>query len=122
MVVRSLQMEAPDEFARIIARADPALDAGLASEVERLLRTGGAPFVRFDQTLMPKMIDRFGVTTEQLETLSHNELKVMQKSCNSCAETARCWNALRSGHNAEQCREFCPNSAAFEELLSSHSY
>lgn len=120
-VARSLQMEAPEEFAKIIAEADPALDEGLAGEVENLLRTGGAPFVPLNKTLMPRMIDRFGLTSEHLEEIGYEKLKSMQKRCNSCANAARCWSAIRAGASAEQCREFCPNSADFDEAMRSRS-
>ena len=106
MAVKSLQMEAPDALEQIVAQADPALDSSVAAEIERLLRTGGAPFVRFEKTLMPQMQARFGVTEEQMGALEARELTAMKKRCNSCSEAARCWQALRGGESAEQCRKF----------------
>lgn len=116
MAVKSLQMEAPDALEQIVAQADPALDSSVAAEIERLLRTGGAPFVRFEKTLMPQMQARFGVTEEQMGALEARELSAMKKRCNSCSEAARCWQALRGGESAEQCREFCPNAGLFRKF------
>ena len=116
MAVKSLQLEAPDALEHIIAQADPALDSSVAAEIERLLKTGGAPFVRFDKTLMPQMQARLGVTEEQMGALEARELSAMKKRCNSCSEAARCWQALRGGESAEQCREFCPNADTFDRL------
>lgn len=109
-----LQLEAPDTLAQIIEDMSPELDAAMVDDIERLLGTGGAPFVRFEKTLMPLMAKRFGVELEQLKSLGKTSLKAANQRCNSCSEGARCWKALRTDESSEECREFCPNSEVFE--------
>ncbi|HLV77329.1 MAG TPA: DUF6455 family protein [Marinobacter sp.] len=114
--VRAMHMEAPASLAEIMADASPALEPVVAAEIESLLRTGGAPFVRLSKTLMPRMRANFGVTEAQLGALAAGHLAAVEDRCNSCREAARCWTALRARETAEQCRTFCPNAEVFEEL------
>lgn len=117
MAVQSMGLEASESLEHVIANPSADLDSGFAAEVERLLATGGAPFIRFDQTLMPLMQARFGVGKEQLATLNAVELKQLRKTCNSCSVVAQCWRAQRIGESAEACGEFCPNAGIFERLV-----
>lgn len=118
MTLQSMRLEASESLEQIIADPGAELDSDFAAEIERLLATGGAPFVRFDQTLMPLMQARFGVSKEQLATLNAAELKQLGKTCNNCSVVGQCWRALRSGESAEVCGEFCPNAGTFERLVS----
>jgi hypothetical protein len=117
MAVHSMALEAPQALAHVIANPSADLDSGFAAEIERLLATGGAPYMRFDQTLLPLMQARFGVGKEQLATMNAAELKQLGKTCNNCKVTAQCWRALRNGESAEACSEFCPNAETFERLV-----
>jgi len=115
--VRAMQLHAPTSLADIIAEASPMLEPVVAAEIERLLRTGGAPFVSFANTLMPRMRASFGVTEAQLATLAPDSLAAAEKRCNACSQAARCWTALRARASSGDCRAFCPNAPVFDELV-----
>ncbi len=114
--VQAMRLEASESLEQVIADPSAELDADFAAEIEHMLATGGAPYMRFDQTLMPLMQARFGLGKSQLARLSAAERKQLGKTCNNCSVVAQCWQALRSNESAQVCSTFCPNAGTFERL------
>ena len=118
MALKSLQMDAADSLADLIAEADPALDTAISGEIERLLRTGGAPFVRFDETLMPKMRARFGGDHWPAGCPGSERAGGYEEALQLMLGSRAMLEGLRGGESAEQCAEFCPNARIFEALAT----
>lgn len=114
--LKAMRRETPESLEQVIANPAEELDTLFAAEIEHMLATGGAPYVRFDQTLMPLMQARFGLGKSHLAQLSATERKQLGKTCNNCSVVAQCWRALRSNESAEVCSTFCPNAGTFERL------
>lgn len=115
-VVRQMRLEATGALEHLILEAEADFDPVMAREIERMLRTNGAPMVRLSETLMPRMRVRFNVSDEQFDRLGSAEHRELKRSCNACPGAARCWQALRDGEDKRVCQTFCPNAETFEQL------
>lgn len=114
--VQKMRIEASGELEALILEAEADFDPDMAREIDRLLATGAAPLIRYSETLMPRMRERFDVSAEQFGYLSNKEQRAIKNICDGCPDASRCWEALRGGEAKAVCRSFCPNAATFERL------
>lgn len=118
--VQRMRLEAFSTLETLILEAEADFDPDMAKEIERLLATGAAPLIRYSETLMPRMLERFDVSAEQFEYLSNKEQRAIKSICDGCSDAGRCWEALRGRETQAVCRSFCPNAETFERLSAGH--
>lgn len=109
-VLRELETYAPAALDRLIDDLTHPLSGPFERAVARALGAERLPGFVPAATLMPTMLTRFGLPAELAR---RSELKALRRTCNRCPQVGHCWQALRHGADAEECRSFCPNAEAF---------
>ncbi|MGY6565214.1 MAG: hypothetical protein ACXIU5_10785 [Halomonadaceae bacterium] len=113
-LVREIEAESPGVYSEMLQDLDTPLEPVFEREVARHLDRGGyRAFVPAD-TLMPAMLQRFGL--EQASIERHVSYPSLRGNCNACPVAGYCWGAMRRDAGSDECHAFCPNAAAFERL------
>lgn len=111
-LVQDMQHEASRTYNEMLEDLDTPLDAHFEGEVARQLQSGQPVGFKQARTLMPVMMQRFGLQEAELAT--DPDYGAMRATCNGCPVVGQCWKAMRAGADVEECRGFCPNAESFD--------
>ncbi len=114
-LVQELRREAGPTFQAMVRDLNTPMAPAFEREVARTLNRGGREDLIPVETLMPTMMERFGLSVEDFGPEESVHLQELQHVCNRCPVASQCWRALRAGTGWEKCRSFCPNATAFEK-------
>lgn len=115
-LVREMEQESPKTYSEMLQDLKTPLEPAFERQVARHLDQGGyRAFVPAD-TLMPVMWQRFGL--DDASVTEHVSYPSLRGTCNACPVAGYCWRAMRRDTDAEACRAFCPNAAAFDRLAA----
>ncbi|GKW50794.1 hypothetical protein [Halomonas sp. NCCP-2165] len=112
-VLRELEAYAPAALDRLIDDLTHPLSAPFERAVARALDAERLPGFVPAATLMPTMLTRLGLPAE---LATDKALMAQRRTCNRCPRVGHCWQALRHGAQADECRGFCPNAEAFTAI------
>lgn len=116
-LVREMEAESPGAYSEMLKDLKTPMEPAFEREVARHLDRGGyRAFVPAD-TLMPVMLQRFGLAPACVT--EHVSYPSLRGNCNACPVAGQCWGAMRRDAGVDECRAFCPNAAAFERLAES---
>lgn len=113
-LVREIEAESPKVYSEMLQDLKTPLEPAFEREVARHLDRGGYRAFEPADTLMPAMLQRFGI--EQACVSGHVSYPSLRGNCNACPVAGYCWGAMRREAGVDECRAFCPNAAAFERL------
>ena len=116
-LVQNMRREAGPIFRSMVRDLNTPMAAAFEREVARTLNRSGSDDLIPAVTLMPAMMERFGLTADDFGPDEHVQFGKMQTVCNHCPVASRCWKAMRAGAGSEQCRDFCPNAQAFDQKV-----
>jgi len=111
-LVRDVQHEAGKTYQRLLTDLETPLEPGFEREMARQLGAGQPTSFVPAKTLMPVMMQRFGLQDADLAV--QPGYGALRDTCNACPVVGHCWQAMRAGAEVEECRGFCPNAEAFE--------
>ncbi|MDZ7853895.1 MAG: hypothetical protein U5L98_14935 [Halomonas sp.] len=111
-LVQEIQHEAPRTYSEMLEDLSTPLDHRFEQQMARQLQQGQPLGFVPSKTLMPVMMQRFGL--QQAEMAADPDHAAMRSVCNGCPVVGQCWKAMRAGADVEECRGFCPNAKAFE--------
>ncbi|MFW6346162.1 MAG: hypothetical protein ACOC0M_07540, partial [Halomonas sp.] len=115
-LVRDVQHEAGPTYHALLNDLESPLEPGFEREMARQLATGQPSDFVPAKTLMPVMMQRFGL--KDAEVAAEPGYNAICKTCNGCPVVGQCWKAMRAGTEVEECRGFCPNARAFDSLAA----
>ncbi|MCE9664681.1 hypothetical protein LY622_14665 [Halomonas sp. M5N1S17] len=111
-LVREIEAESPGAYSEMLQDLKMPLEPAFEREVARHIDHGGfRAFVPAD-TLMPAMLQRFGLN--KATVAAHVSYPSLRGNCNACPVAGYCWHAMRRDAGVDECRAFCPNAAAFD--------
>ena len=113
-VVQGIRNEASVDFRELVRDLNAPMAPAFEREVSRTLNRGVASDLIPAVTLMPAMMERFGLGREDFPANEAGLFAELETVCNHCPVVGRCWKAMRAGDARETCRGFCPNAQAFE--------
>jgi hypothetical protein len=113
-VVQSMRHGANVDFRELVRDLDTPMDPAFEREVARTLDRVGQRDLIPSVTLMPEMMQRFGLGRDDFGPDEAVHFGELQTVCNRCPVVGRCWKAMRAGESRETCRGFCPNALAFD--------
>ncbi|WP_447044786.1 hypothetical protein [Vreelandella sp. H-I2] len=111
-LARKMQNESPGAFQTVVNDITIPLDAFFEREVAKQLAQATYVGFRPAKSLMPLVIQRFGLVLESLG----EEQKTLETICNTCPVMGHCWKTLRHSTDVATYRDFCPNAEAFDRL------
>ncbi|MWJ27956.1 hypothetical protein GPM19_07005 [Halomonas sp. ZH2S] len=111
-LARGMQNESPGAFHEVVNDITLPLDATFEQEVAKQLAQGTYVGFRPAQSLMPVMVQRFGLV---LENLGEKQAS-LETTCNACPVVGHCWKSLRHTTDVETFRDFCPNADSFDRM------
>ncbi|MBB3184502.1 hypothetical protein FHR95_002075 [Halomonas fontilapidosi] len=115
-LVRDVQHEAGPTYDALLNDLASPLEPGFEREMARQLASGQPSSFAPAITLMPVMMQRFGL--QAAEVAVDAGYTGMRETCNACPAVGQCWKAMRAGADVEACRGFCPNAKAFDRLAT----
>ncbi|SHF27143.1 hypothetical protein SAMN02745148_02181 [Modicisalibacter ilicicola DSM 19980] len=119
-IVHQMAHLEPEALAALISDLTTPLNGTFEKAVEDILTQGGLEHFAASRTLLPAMLERFGLAEDDLAM--HAEcLETAREACDTCPAVGRCWRALRHGAGREECRGFCPSAEAFVSRAASSS-
>ncbi|PMR74654.1 hypothetical protein C1H69_12385 [Billgrantia endophytica] len=111
-----MEQRSPQVYSEILQDLETPLEPAFEREVARHLDQGGyRAFVPAD-TLMPAMLQRFGL--DEASVAAHVSYPSLRGNCNACPVAGYCWRAMRRDADVDECRAFCPNAAAFDRQVA----
>ena len=111
-LVRDVQHEAGKTYQTLLTDLEGPLEGGFEREMARQLAAGQPASFVPAKTLMPVMMQRFGL--QEADLAADAGYGALRDTCNSCPVVGHCWQAMRAEAEVEECRGFCPNAEAFE--------
>ena len=111
-LVRDVQHEAGTTYQKLLTDLESPLEPGFEREMARQLGVGQPVTFVPSRTLMPVMMQRFGL--QDADLAAEAGYGALRDTCNACPVVGHCWQAMRAGAAVEECRGFCPNAEAFE--------
>ncbi|MGJ7459306.1 hypothetical protein [Halomonas sp. RA08-2] len=114
-LVQEMRREAGPTFQAMVRDLNTPMTPAFEREVARTLNRAGSEDLIPAETLMPSMMERFGLVADDLGAEERTHFGELQIVCNRCPVAGRCWKALRADAGWEKCRGFCPNAQAFEQ-------
>lgn len=108
-IVHQMALLEPELLNELISDLKTPLNANFERAVETILTQGQLPTFDAARTLLPAMLERFGLTPEDYDTRPLI-LAVLGKTCRDCPMIGHCWQALRGDADATRCRGFCPSA------------
>ncbi|MGM0782597.1 MAG: hypothetical protein ACQEUM_00640 [Pseudomonadota bacterium] len=111
-VAREMQNEAPKVYDELLNDLQTPLESVFEREVARQLDQGAYFAFVPAKTLMPAMMQRFGL--DEASFAADSGFAAIRKTCNACPVAGQCWRAMRRDADADECRSFCPNAEAFD--------
>lgn len=113
-LVREIEAESPHVYSDMLKDLAMPLEPAFEREMARHLDRGGFRAFVPAETLMPVMLQRFGL--DPVSVTEHASYPSLRGNCNACPVAGHCWGAMRRDAGVDECRAFCPNTAAFERL------
>ncbi|UYG03839.1 hypothetical protein OCT51_00345 [Halomonas sp. LR3S48] len=113
-LVREIEAESPQVYSEMLRDLETPLEPAFEREMARHLDRGGFRAFVPTETLMPVMLQRFGL--DQASVAGHASYPSLRGNCNACPVAGHCWGAMRRDAGIDECRAFCPNAAAFKRL------
>ncbi|QOR37111.1 hypothetical protein HNO52_00285 [Billgrantia diversa] len=113
-MVREIEAESPQVYSEMLKDLETPLEPTFEREMSRHLDRGGYRAFVPAETLMPAMLQRFGLDQESVT--EHVSYPSLRGNCNACPVAGHCWGAMRRDAGVDECRAFCPNALAFERL------
>lgn len=117
-LVQDMRREAGPTFQTMVRDLDTPMTAAFESEVARTLNSSGKDDLIPAVTLMPAMMERFGLVADDFGLEERTYLHTMEAVCNRCPSVGRCWQAMRARADRAQCLGFCPNAKDFVQKAS----
>lgn len=108
-VVRELRRHAPEALEALAIDLEAPLSPPMERAVARSLNDERVADFASSKVMLPAMLKTFGVSTQALADVQ----ETLEARCEKCTVKGRCWTAMRSGADADNCREFCPNAPYF---------
>lgn len=120
-LTRHIKQEAGATFDSLINDLERPLEPRFEQEVAKQLATGQVTHFRPASTLMPVMMQRFGLEESALlesALINSADLDKLRDTCNACAAFGDCWKAMRANAELNKHRKRCPNANAFDALAA----
>ena len=120
-LTRRVKQEAGAAYDALIHDLERPLEPHFEQEVAKQLAAGQATHFRPANTLMPVMMQRFGLKESALlknALLHHADLDKLRDTCNACTAAGDCWKAMRTRTELKKHRQRCPNANAFDALAA----
>lgn len=115
-LVGQLRVEAPMVFRGMVNDIDNPIAPEVEAEIVRYLKSPFQDELKPAETLMPRMMAKYGITSQQFEALEKKQRNLLNRRCNQCAVVSQCWQAMRDNAELEECERFCPNQASFDAI------
>ncbi len=109
-IVHQMALLEPAMLNELISDLRAPLNANFERAVEIILDQGELSTFDATRTLLPAMLERFGLALEDYGTRPES-LTALAKTCRCCPKHGRCWQTLRSDADATACRKLCPSGA-----------
>ncbi|MFC7368825.1 hypothetical protein [Vreelandella zhaodongensis] len=125
-LARNVKQEAGASYDALINDLERPLEPRFEQAVAKQLAAGQPAHFRPANTLMPVMMQRFGLNESALEksaleeggVINHADYVALRDTCNACAAVGDCWKAMRASAELDECRRLCPNATAFDTLAA----
>lgn len=120
-LARNIKQQAGASYDALINDLERPLEPRFEQAVARQLAAGQPAHFRPANTLMPVMMQRFGLNESALEeggVINHADYVALRDTCNACAAVGDCWKAMRASAELDECRRLCPNANAFDALAA----
>ncbi|CAH1042928.1 DUF6455 family protein [Halomonas sp. TD01] len=120
-LARNVKQEASASYDALINDLERPLEPRFEQAVARQLSASQPAHFRPARTLMPVMMQRFGLNESALEEgglINHADYAALRDTCNACAAVGDCWKAMRASAKLDECRRLCPNATAFDALAA----
>lgn len=115
-LARNVKQEAGASYDALINDLERPLEPRFEQAVARQLAAGQPAHFRPAETLMPVMMQRFGL--EESGLMNHADYVALRDTCNACAAVGDCWKVMRADAELDECRHICPNANAFDTLAA----
>ncbi|MDP3535248.1 MAG: hypothetical protein Q8S08_07645 [Halomonas sp.] len=115
-LARNVKQEAGASYEALIHDLEKPLEPHFEQAVARQLAAVQPAHFRPAETLMPVMMQRFGL--EESGLMNHPDYVALRDTCNACAAVGDCWKAMRADAELDECRHICPNANAFDALAA----
>lgn len=122
-LAHKLKHEASASYDALINDLGRPLEPRFEQEIAKQLAAGPTAHFSPARTLMPVMLQRFGLQEDTLQEsglINHADYVALRDNCNACAAVGDCWKAMRASAKLDECRKLCPNAKAFDALASHH--
>ncbi|MFU1519030.1 DUF6455 family protein [Vreelandella alkaliphila] len=120
-LARNIKQQAGASYDALINDLERPLEPRFEQVVARQLAASQPAHFRPANTLMPVMMQRFGLNESALEeggVINHADYVALRDTCNACAAVGDCWKAMRASAELDECRRLCPNANAFDALAA----
>lgn len=122
-LARNIKQQAGASYDALINDLERPLEPRFEQAVARQLAAGQPAHFSPANTLMPVMLQRFGIRESALKESMLKEhgfadYRALRDTCNACAAVGDCWKAMRASAELDECRRLCPNANAFDALAA----
>ncbi|RUR30358.1 hypothetical protein ELY33_11240 [Vreelandella andesensis] len=120
-LARNVKQEAGASYDALINDLERPLEPRFEREIAKQLAAGQPAHFSPAKTLMPVMMQRFGLqkkSQEESGLMNHADYVALRDTCNACAAVGDCWKAMRANAELDECRHLCPNANAFDALAA----
>ncbi|HBS84644.1 MAG TPA: hypothetical protein DEO68_11370 [Halomonas campaniensis] len=120
-LARNIKQQAGASYDALINDLERPLEPRFEQAVARQLAAGHPAHFSPAKTLMPVMLQRFGLKENELRRnvlINHADYRALCDTCNACAAVGDCWKAMRANAELDECRRLCPNANAFDALAA----
>lgn len=120
-LARNINQQAGASYDALINDLERPLEPRFEQAVARQLAAGQPAHFSPAKTLMPVMMQRFGLKESELHgnvLMKHADYRTLRDTCNACAAVGDCWKAMRASAELDECRRLCPNANAFDALAA----
>ncbi|WP_434983568.1 DUF6455 family protein [Vreelandella zhaodongensis] len=120
-LARNVKQEAGDSYAALINDLERPLEPRFEQELAKQLTTDQPTHFSPAKTLMPVMMQRFGLEERALQEsgqINQADYAALRATCNACSAVGDCWKAMRANAKLDECHDICPNANAFETLAA----
>lgn len=120
-LAHNIKQQAGASYDALINDLERPLEPRFEQAVARQLAAGQPAHFSPAKTLMPVMMQRFGLKESELHgnvLMNHADYSALRDTCNACAAVGDCWKAMRASAELDECRRLCPNANAFDALAA----
>lgn len=115
-LVNHLRVEAPMVFRGMVNDIDNPIAPEIEAEIARYLSSPCQDELKPAVTLMPRMMEKYGISSSQFAALERQQKALLIRRCSQCPSASMCWLAMRADAELEECETFCPNQATFNAI------